>query len=231
MGTLTVTKALIRHKRRNLRLLRHHLGLTLATLVSVDVLYATRPYRDWISRASFATAYPALVLLAATLWIGPWNLLRKNRNPVSSDLRRDIGIWAGIIGTVHAVVGQCVHLRGRPWLYYVYEHRRNHILPFRHDQFGIANYTGLIGALILIALLATSNDLSLRALGTPKWKSLQRWNYACFGFAAIHTILYQFSEKQHMPFRLTAIVTIAITLIVQLVGIRLRSSRPAIGFF
>jgi len=43
-----------------------------------------------------------------------------------------------------------------------------------------ANYTGAIGAPLLIALLATSNDISLRRLGAGSWKSLQRWNYAVF---------------------------------------------------
>jgi sulfoxide reductase heme-binding subunit YedZ len=100
--------------------LRHYLPLLLLSFVSVAVLYSTRPYTDVLSRASFATAYPAMVLLAATLLIGPWNWLRKKPNPVSSDLRRDLGIWAGFLALLHTAVGQCVHLRGRPWLYYVY---------------------------------------------------------------------------------------------------------------
>ncbi len=141
------------------RLKRHHLPLLLLSFVSVAALYATRDYKDVLTRASFATAYPAIVLLALTLLIGPWNWLRKQPNPVSSDLRRDLGIWAGILSLVHTGVGQCVHLRGRPWLYYVYgstEH--HHAFPLRHDAFGWANYTGAVSALVVIALLATSND-------------------------------------------------------------------------
>jgi len=95
----------------------HHLPLCLLSLASAAALYVTRPYKDVITKLSFATAYPALILLAATLLIGPWNTLRKERMPVSSDLRRYIGIWAGIVGLLHAIIGQCVHLRGRPWLY------------------------------------------------------------------------------------------------------------------
>jgi methionine sulfoxide reductase heme-binding subunit len=122
------------------RLLRHHLPVFVLSVVSVAALYFTRPYPDVISRASFATAYPALALLAATLLVGPWNVLRRTANPVSSDLRRDMGIWAGILGVVHAGVGQCVHLRGRPWLYYVYGPAEHHH-GMRHDLFGLANYT------------------------------------------------------------------------------------------
>ncbi len=204
------------------RLLRHHLPLALGTAACFALLFLTRPYRDWISRASFASAYPALFLLAATLCIGPWNVLRARRNPVSSDLRRDIGIWAGILGVTHAVIGQCVHLRGRPWLYYLYPSDSHHLLPLRHDLFGSANFTGLAAALVLLALFATSNDLSLRRLGTPQWKRLQRWNYACFALAAAHTVLYLVSEKRWTAFAFASGAGILITAALQLAGVRHR---------
>jgi methionine sulfoxide reductase heme-binding subunit len=193
----------------------------------VAALYFTRPYTDVLSKASFATAYPALVLLAATLLIGALNLVRRKPNPVSSDLRRDIGIWAGILGIVHTAVGQCVHLRGRPWLYYVYgptEH--HHTIPVRHDLFGFANYTGAICVLILVALLATSNDYSLRALGTRAWKKLQRWNYAVFALAGAHAIGYLAIEKQRIWWVVTVIACIVVALAFQAAGImRMRSAR------
>jgi sulfoxide reductase heme-binding subunit YedZ len=100
---------MVKQSRTKKRLVRHHLPLLALSSVSVALLYFTRPYRDVITRASFATAYPALGLLAATLAIGPWNVLRKRRNPKSSDLRRDLGIWAGILGLTHSVIGQTVH--------------------------------------------------------------------------------------------------------------------------
>ncbi len=201
------------------RLIRHHLPLLVLTLASVAVLYATRPYKDILSRASFASAYPALGLLTVTLLIGPWNVLRRRPNPVSSDLRRDIGIWAGILSIVHTAVGQCVHLRGRPWLYYVYgatEH--HHRFPVRHDLFGVANYTGAFGVLVVIALLAMSNDYSLRALGTQSWKQLQRWNYVLFMLVAIHAFGYQGIEKQEISWITTVTACIAITILLQIAG-------------
>jgi len=182
--------------------------------MSIAALYSTRDYKDILSRVSFATAYPAMVLLTATLLVGPWNWIRKKPNPVSSDLRRDVGIWAGILALVHTGVGQCVHLRGRPWLYYVYgptEH--HHAFPLRQDAFGFANYTGAVSALLVIALLATSNDYSLRTLGTSEWKKLQRWNYAVFGLAGAHALLYQQGiEKQDWRFVAVVIVCIAVTI-------------------
>jgi methionine sulfoxide reductase heme-binding subunit len=215
-----------RSQRIQHRLLAHHAVLFLASTISVVALYYTRPYRDVYARASFATAYPALVLLTVSLLIGPWKVLRKRRNPISSDLRRDIGIWAALLSITHSVIGQNVHLRGRPWLYYVYEARQHHIIPLRHDLFGFSNYTGAASALILIALLATSNDYSLKALGTPRWKQLQRWNYAAFALAAAHSIGYQIPQKQNEGFHLTVKICIAITLALQTAGfIRRRRGR------
>ena len=211
-----------KQRRLRLRLVKHPLPLFVFSVIGVAALYFTRPYKDVVSRASFATAYPALALLAATLLVGPWNLVKKRKNPISSDLRRDLGIWAGILGILHSAIGQCVHLRGRPWLYYVYGPKEHHSFPLRHDLFGLANYTGAVSALLLVALLATSNDFSLQALGTPRWKQLQRWNYAVFALAAVHSFAYQGVEKQHLPFVATVALCVAITLALQVAGIARR---------
>lgn len=216
-------------RRLSRRLVWHHLPIGLATLASAIVLYTTRSYPDIITRLSFASAYPALVLLAVTLAIGPLKVLARDRLAISMDFRRDVGIWAGITGLFHVGIGQCVHLRGRPWLYYIYENwQAKHALPMRHDLFELANYTGLIGGLILLTLLATSNDVFMRKLGTPSWKQLQRWNYVCFTLTAVHTFTYQAGiENQTLPFLGTAIVAVAITLVLQLAGYRRRRARPA----
>lgn len=209
------------------RILQHHLPLIAFSGGSVAALYFTRPYRDWVSRVSFATAYPALILLTATLMIGPWNLLRRCRNPVSSDLRRDLGIWAGLLSVLHATVGQFVHLRGRPWLYYVYgptEH--HHVIPVRHDVFGLSNFTGLFATFTILMLLATSNDFSMRALKPARWKTLQRWSYAAFVLVAIHTFGYQMGiEKQDWRFVALVALSVAVAITFQLLGIvRARSA-------
>lgn len=214
-------------KRLLRRLLTHHLSLFVATAFTVYGLYITRAYRDIITRLSFSTAYPALILLAITLCIGPWNLLRGHRTPVSSDLRRDVGIWTGILGLLHTAIGLCVHMRGRPWLYFVYQQSEGHTFPIRHDMFGFANYTGLLATIILLLLFVTSSDYALRRMGTPKWKQLQRCNYVLFVFAFLHTIAYQTMEKQHVPFVATVGVCGAITLVLQGLGYQLRRAQTA----
>jgi sulfoxide reductase heme-binding subunit YedZ len=123
---------------------------------------------------------------------------------------------------VHAGVGQFVHLRGRPWLYYIYEDWPKRAVPLRHDLFGFTNFTGLAATLILIALLATSNDASLRSLGTPGWKQLQRWNYGSFALAALHSFGFLTIEKQKLAFVLTVAVCVAITAVLQGIGYQRR---------
>ena len=206
------------------RLWRHHLPLALLSAAIVWFLYITRPYPDVLTRLSFSTAWPALVLLTVTLMIGPWRTLTGKPPVLSFDLRRDIGIWAGILGVLHAGVGQCVHLRGRPWLYYVYEKAQEHLLPIRHDMFGFANFTGLFAALMLLALLTTSNDASLRKLGLPGWKSLQRWNYACFGLTGLHTFGYLIGiESLQAAAIITASLCVTLSALLQYLGWRRRA--------
>ena len=212
------------------RLSRHHLPLALAVFVSGAALYATRPYADVVTRLSFASAYPALILLILTLVIGPFKLLTRDRLTLSLDLRRDIGIWAGITGLFHVAVGQFEHLRGRPWLYYIYDDwQEEHALPIRYDLFGLANYAGLFAGVILLVLLATSHDVALRRLGAARWKRLQRWSYLGFALTAFHTFSYQkgIGNQQTVFVALAALGVVAV-LIAQWLGWR-RMGEPTLG--
>jgi methionine sulfoxide reductase heme-binding subunit len=165
---------------------------------------------------SMATAYGSMVLLALSLMIGPWNKLRGRPNPVSGYLRRDIGIWAGILGLAHVIAGFQLHMP-RWW---------NYFLPpetLRISQwvtFGLANYVGLGSTLILLLLLCISNDASLRALGAGRWKSLQRWNYAGALLAIAHGVLYQVIEKRSFAFIAAFAAIILAAMAMQYAGFR-----------
>lgn len=221
--------SIIQKKRLIRRLIIHHLPLLAASAASVFLFYSTRPIRDVITRLSFATAYPALILIAATLLIGPWNLLRGRHRTISSDWRRDVGIWAGILSLIHTVVGQDVHLRGRPWLYYIYGPREVHVFPFRHDLFGFSNYTGLLCTLLVLLLLATSNDYALRVLGTPHWKQLQRLNYFAFALGGAHALGYQAIEKQRIAFVAVVLASVLTTGALQTMGYARRRKKRLEG--
>jgi methionine sulfoxide reductase heme-binding subunit len=169
--------------------------------------------RDVISRLSISTAYPALLLMAAAMLVGPWNVLHGRTNPISFDLRRDLGIWAGFMALLHTGIGINVHLRGRPWLYFLDE-RHN----VRHDLFGMGNDTGLLAALLLLLLLAISNDFSLRRLGARTWKSLQRWTYFAMALTAAHSVAYQFIEKRRPAYDALLGALIVATAVLQVAG-------------
>lgn len=193
------------------RRLGRHAALAALSAAMVAVVYVALPAGTFTVRKwNLATAYPALALLALSLLIGPWNVLRARPAPVSMDLRRDVGIWAGLLGLAHTIIGLKVHMQGKYWLYFVYPSNEPHALPIRLDKFGFANYTGLGSTLVLVLLLALSNDLALRRLGTGRWKALQRWNYWGFALMALHAVAYQVMEKRTLP----AVVVLAGTLVV-----------------
>ncbi|HQS22879.1 MAG: hypothetical protein B7Y11_01605 [Sphingobacteriia bacterium 24-36-13] len=174
-----------------------------------------------------STAYVSLLLLGLTLVTGPVNLLLRRRNPVSTDLRRDIGIWGGIIGLAHVAIGWQVHM-GNMLLYFFKEDKIAKELILRSDLFGFANYTGLIGAIILVMLLALSNDLTLRKFKAPRWKYWQRWNYVFYLLVIIHAIAYQVIEKREIPYTALLAVLILPVLIIQLIEYFKYKKRSAI---
>jgi sulfoxide reductase heme-binding subunit YedZ len=99
------------------------------------------------------------------------------------------------------------------WLYFVNEKHN-----LRHDLFGFANDTGLISAMVFLLLLALSNDLSLRGLGTRRWKSLQRWGYAAALLVIAHGLAYQQIEARRLPERVVSYAIVAAVLGLQLFG-------------
>jgi len=103
-----------------------------------------------------------------------------------------------------SVIGLNVHLRGRPWLYFVDQRGK-----LRGDLFGFSNYTGAI---------AISNDLSLRRLGTQRWKSLQRWTYAAVALTFAHGVAYQRIEKRYIGLEVVVWATMVVVCTVQIVG-------------
>ena len=204
------------------RRLLHHI-LIGAGSVGLTILFMHLfPKRDFVSQLSIATAYVGLFLTAATLLLGPFQVLQRKPNPISTDLRRDLGIWTGISALLHTAVGLNVHLRGRMWLYFV--DARHHL---RGDAFGFGNYTGAIAALVFALLLALSNDASLRKLGLDRWKSLQRWAYAGILLTVAHAIIYQQIEERISSFQVVLYLVFGIVLAFQIVAAsKRRQMRP-----
>src|SRR5258708_12346316 len=140
---------------------KHHLTLAVGAIAIICLTYAATPPPDVRHRLSMSTAYAGLIFLAASLWLGPWNVLRQRPNPVSFDLRRDVGIWTGILAILHTIVGLTVHLRGRMWMYFF---KSLHPLKLQKTQFGFANLSGLGAALLFLTLFVIPNDIPLPPL-------------------------------------------------------------------
>lgn len=171
------------------------------------------------ARLSLATAYAALLFLGATLLLGPARVLRGEHSPANTYLRRDLGIWAGLLALVHTAAGLTVHFPGRMWKYFFDRAPSLSTVPhLRLDGFGVANHTGLASALVLILLLALSNDRALRALGTSRWKGLQRWSYLAFALMAVHGALYQVLGSRAAPGVGVFAFVVGVVVAVQLAG-------------
>jgi sulfoxide reductase heme-binding subunit YedZ len=196
--------------------IKRHIILAACAAAGTALIYLATAPPDFRHRLSMATAYSSLLFLCATLLLSPWNIFRRRANPVSFDLRRDIGIWAGLLAILHTAVGLTVHLRGRMWMYFL---KQRHPLTFQTGQFGSANDIGLISALLFLMLLAISNDISLRTLGLQRWKSLQRWTYVAVGLAIAHGVLFQLIEKRHLAWVLVFATLTILIIAVQLAGV------------
>jgi sulfoxide reductase heme-binding subunit YedZ len=197
-----------------------HIVLAVVSIAGIAVVGLIDGAERRVQQLSMGTAYTGLALIGASLLIGPLNVLRRRPNPVSADLRRDVGIWAALVSSAHVVFGLQVHLPGRPWEFFVWGREQAHAFPLRYDAFGFANWGGLGAAIVLLVLLAISNDLSLRRLGTTRWKRWQRWNYAAFGVIAAHGVIYQVLEDRPLPWVIVFGATLLTVFALQLVGWR-----------
>ncbi|MGH9383597.1 MAG: ferric reductase-like transmembrane domain-containing protein [Vicinamibacterales bacterium] len=173
-----------------------------------------------IQQLTVATGYLGVGLLAVTLLLGPANLLLRRRNPVSSYLRRDVGIWTAIFSVVHVILALLIHI----------SHGSGLISSFLHffvaengtpltNSFGLGNWTGLAALVIVLGLLASSSDAALRRLKARPWKWLQRLTYALFGLVILHAFFYGALLRMTSPFTLLLVLSVATVLVGQAVGV------------
>lgn len=203
-----------------------HIAMAVVTAIGCWLTFLIKPDLDLVHGLTIGLAYVALLQLAGTLLIGPWQMLRRQgRNPVNINLRRDIGIWAGITGLAHVVFGFQVHMQGNILHYFF---RPDSWMP-QINPFGAANYLGLAATLILLALLVLSNDLSLRKLKGRRWKAIQRFNYGLFGLVVLHTFGYQVAVQRMWLLPVASIALTAVVLGAQALGYRFYEMKLARG--
>lgn len=202
------------------RLVRHYLPLTaLSALAMGGIDWMLAPSGGKLERLVVASAYTALLLISITLLIGPLNLVRQRPNPVSSDLRRDVGIWAGLVSLGHMLFGLQWHYPWEPWMFFWDSSGK---IPLRHDSFGQASFLGLGGILIVVLLLAISNDRAFRTLGRQRWKALQRLNYGLLGLVTLHAIIFIPTDARDQRYLLIVAGIVAVVIVGQIAGVAQR---------
>jgi methionine sulfoxide reductase heme-binding subunit len=199
-----------------------HFGLALFSLFGLYLtwrFYLPYAYLEYLLVVS--CGYLSLLYIGVTLCIGAIKLLSQRRVPVNVDLRRDIGIWAGITGLIHVVFAFRSRYGG-DLLPYFFE--TDGLRPLL-NRFGLANYFGLAATIVLILLLVISNDWSLRKLKGKRWKALQRLNYLLVALALLHTFMYQGLELRSNIFTNVTLSLTLIVLVIQTVGFVLYRSQ------
>lgn len=208
------------------RLLRN-LGIAaVGAAASAAALHFYPNRAPWYA-VSLATAYASLLCFTGALVIGPYHVLAGRSAPLSSNLRRDLGIWTAIFAIVHVAFGLGVHMGGNI-AHYFFRPLRTGAMPLpRIDAFGLANDLGLFATLILAVLLAISSNRALRAMGADRWKAWQRWSYCAAAATALHAAIYQLLERRDWPFTAACWVLFGVMLALQYAARRKRrADRP-----
>ena len=148
-----------------MRRVRNHVALGAASVGAAWAVFAAIRSNDAVFRASMATAYVALGLFAHHAWLRPVSprceAVATRSAPTFGGISASGARWSRSCTSSWdcrcICAGRCGSTSCSPV--------KGALLP-RIDPFGAANYTGLAATLILVALLVTSNDASLRRLGT-----------------------------------------------------------------
>ena len=205
------------------RLIKHYLPLISLVIVAWLFFYINWSNRDTITFIAQATGYISITILTISLILGSINLLLKYKNPTSTYFRRDISVVGGFLAIIHSITGLFVHLRGKTWLYFL--NKTDHGYSVRLDNFGLANHTGLISSIVILLLLATSNDYLLKKLKPRNWKNIQRLSYLMFILSLIHCYFYRIGKEDLNVLYWFYLPLFVIVLTFQIIGISLRLAR------
>lgn len=169
------------------------------------------------SRLSIVLAYISLGALLLTLVVGPLQVVRGRPNPRSTGLRRDLGLLAGSTGLAHVVLSLGNHFGGDVGEYF-FDGGRIGPGTVRLDGFGVGSWTGAAATLVLVVLVAISNDRAVRRLGR-RWKQVQRANYVLAPLAFLHTAVFWDELEQRRAVWMPVVIAAVLTTATQLGGV------------
>lgn len=171
---------------------RRHLAVAVVTALLVAAFWRSRMEWSPEMRLWKAVGDAAVVLLFASLAIGPAAKLWRSAARVLP-WRRQVGIWAGITASVHAVLiidgwAQWSVRRFLGFEFIPQLGREARLEP----GFGLANLVGLVALGWMLMLLATSSDRAVRLLGPPAWKWVHTGAHVVFYLVVLHTTYFLF---------------------------------------
>ena len=169
-----------------------HASVVASALLLLLIFWASRPEWSPEMRLWRAVGDAAVVLLLASLAIGPLVRLTTAAGPLVS-WRRQIGIWAAILAGAHAllILDGWALWSARRLLGYEFVPQLGREARME-PGFGLANLVGLVALAWLLILLATSSDRALRFLGPPGWKWLHNGSYVVFYLVLLHSAYFLF---------------------------------------
>ena len=147
------------------------------------------PKKDLITYLTDSTGYIAIIILAISLIVGSLKLILNQNTPISFTFRRDLGLTGSVFTLAHSICGLFVHFRGNSWQYFFT--KTGQTFTIRLDDFGLANYFGLFSAFLILLLMISSNNYSIRKLSPGRWKNFQRLTYLMFILAITHCVYYR----------------------------------------
>ena len=193
------------YKTQHPRLTSHLMLANFTVLICLIAAIFAAPGQDILETLSVGTGYAGLLLILATLVMGPLKMLKTRKNPVNINSRRDVGIWAGITSLTHVLFSAALQLSwgGSLWSFFFYANGSP-----KFNLFGISNDFGLVAALVVLFLLILSNNFFLKKLKGKNWKNIQRLNYLLFGVTLVHTFTQQANNGRN-PLLVFGVIALA----------------------
>lgn len=175
------------------RALRHGLLLLITGSLTVGTGLSGDPSTA-VDRVSLLTAWLCFGLLVATLGLGPWQALRTAQPLINNLLRRDLGIWAALTGLAHLVVATAEVMQPAYFSTYFTVSPGAPLTGWAGWIGRSSIVGGYVVGLIFLVLLGLSNNLSLRRLGSGRWKRLQGLSSVAFLLTVAHGAVFQLIE-------------------------------------
>lgn len=170
---------------------RHLIVIVLAVIGTALFLYSRAEWSP-MHRWNRAVGDMSLVLVALAMALGPMSRLWRSFVRWVP-YRRELGIYAVMLALVHftIILFGWVELDLMRLVGFEFHPSLQRYVMVQHG-FGLANLVGVLALLYGAILAATSNDRSLRWLGSSVWKFVQQGTYVLWWLSVIHTGYFLF---------------------------------------